>query len=79
MTDAERIALAKKWYDLPIGNEWTVIVHAYWDLLDESIYEPDTPAPMDLLLRVGMVSEQRNLFDLLVQRVLENKLLGATE
>lgn len=79
MTDSERIALAKKWYDLPMGNECTVIVHAYWDLLDESIYEPDTPALMDLLLRVGMVSEQRNLFDLLVQRVLENKLLGVTQ
>lgn len=79
MTDAERVALAKKWYDLPMGSEWTAIVQAYWDLLDEGIYELGMPVPMDLLLEVGTVSEQRNFFDLLVQRVLENRILGVTE
>lgn len=78
MTDAERRALAKKWYDLPPNREWWQIAKVFSQLQDEGVISLDHTT-MDFCAAVSWKSKHFDLFDLLVQHVLENKLLGVTQ
>jgi hypothetical protein len=80
MTDAERRALAEKWDRLPADDEWFVVYRSFQQLMRErATYEEDSV--LSLIHRICFMAERpddMSVFDRLVQRVLENKLLGVT-
>lgn len=81
MTNEERRALAKKWDYLPPNDEWWVIYRAYQQLVFEQAIPQGRPI-LTFLQGIVFMNEQPDdfaLFDRLVRRVLENKLLGETE
>lgn len=81
MTDDERRALALKWDNLPPNEEWW-IVHGAWQQLGTEGVIPRDRSVLRFLQGIVFMNEQSGdfrYFDLLVQRVLENKLLGVTE
>lgn len=81
MTDDERRALAKKWDDIPHNDEWVVVYQSFQQLKRErATYEEDSV--LSLIHRIRYMVERpddMSVFDLLTQRVLENKLLGVTQ
>ena len=82
MMDDERRAIAKKWDDLPANDEWWVVYDAWRELKSMGAAPRGETAVVDLLRRLVFMHERPTdfaLFDLLVQRVLENKLLGVIE
>lgn len=75
MTDEERVELARKWQDFPGGSAgWTALCLAANELRASGAL-PRGPTVMNILTRAEK-GRDCELFDLLVQRVLENKLLG---
>lgn len=81
MTDAQRMALAKKWWMSPYHSaEWGVVYRSFQQLKHEgATYEEDSV--LNLIRRICLMAERpddMSVFDLLVQRVLEHKLLGNT-
>lgn len=78
MTGDERRALATLWYDLPPNREWWQVTKAFGQLSVEGAITFNGSL-MDLCADVRFRSRNFSIFDLLVQRVLENKLLGVTE
>ncbi len=81
MTDDDRRAIAEKWDNLPPNDEWWVVYNSFWQLKNEHALHAD-PSILSLIKRICLRAEQdgdMSMFDLLVQRVRENKLLGVIE
>ena len=78
----ERRAIAKKWDDLRANDEWWVVYDAWRELKSMDAAPKGETAVVDLLRRLVFRHEPPTdfaLFDLLVQRVLKNKLLGVAK
>ena len=78
MTNEERRALAKRWEDIPLNHEWALVARSFRELRDEGHFLEDESA-LSFVIRVTQYDTYFDKFDLLVQRVLENKLLGDTK
>lgn len=78
MTDDERRALAKRWEDIPLNLEWALVARSFRELRDEGHFLRGEGA-LSFLIRVSQYDTFFDKFDLLVQRVLKNKLLGVTQ
>lgn len=80
VTNEERRALAERWVDIPPNDEWGVVYRSFQQLKHEgATYEEDSV--LNLIHRICLMAERpddMSVFDLLVQRVLEHKLLGNT-